>query len=99
MMPRVALNSISFSPPTPFPSPACRRILLLLLLHAVPTSTDNTFGCVPKQQRADGTNTSCKFPWSKDWSSHGTHTSGTIGAQRNNRGIVGVSAEGAQLFQ
>jgi hypothetical protein len=68
-------------------------------LCAASPATDNTFGCVPKTLRVDGTNTSCKFPWSKDWSSHGTHTSGTISAQRNGRGIVGVSAEGAQLYQ
>ncbi|KAF6262151.1 peptidase S8/S53 domain-containing protein [Scenedesmus sp. NREL 46B-D3] len=60
--------------------------------------SENTFGCMPKSLRADGTITSCKFPWSKDWSSHGTHTSGSIAALRNNRGIVGVSAEGSQLF-
>lgn len=29
---------------------------------------------------------------------HGTHTSGTIGAQRDGHGVVGVSAEGAQLY-
>lgn len=63
-----------------------------------PEFSENTFGCVPKSLRVDGSNTSCKFPWSKDWSSHGTHTSGTIAAARNSRGIVGVSAEGAQLF-
>lgn len=59
---------------------------------------DNTIGCVPKTIRADGTNTSCKFPFSKDWSNHGTHTSGTIAAQRNGKGIVGVNAEGALLY-
>ena len=29
---------------------------------------------------------------------HGTHTSGTISALRNGRGVVGVSSEGAQLY-
>lgn len=30
---------------------------------------------------------------------HGTHTSGTIAALRNGRGVVGVAPEGAHLYQ
>jgi subtilisin family serine protease len=30
---------------------------------------------------------------------HGTHTSGTVAALRNGRGVVGVAAEGAHLYQ
>lgn len=33
-----------------------------------------------------------------DGNRHGTHTSGTIAAMRNGQGVVGVSAEGAQVY-
>lgn len=33
-----------------------------------------------------------------DGNRHGTHTSGTIAALRNGQGVVGVSAEGAQVY-
>jgi subtilisin family serine protease len=40
-----------------------------------------------------------KFPdWNQDSFSHGTHVAGVIAAMRNAKGVVGVSAEGANLF-
>lgn len=38
------------------------------------------------------------YTWYEDANRHGTHTSGTIAAMRNGHGVVGVSAEGAQLY-
>ncbi|KAF8057098.1 rpsL [Scenedesmus sp. PABB004] len=38
------------------------------------------------------------YQWSNDQSGHGTHTSGTITALRNGRGVVGVAPEGAHLY-
>jgi subtilisin family serine protease len=40
------------------------------------------------------------FPkWDEDTEDHGTHVSGIIAAMRNAKGVVGVSPEGANLFQ
>lgn len=38
------------------------------------------------------------YTWYEDANKHGTHTSGTIAAMRNGQGVVGVSAEGAQVY-
>ncbi|WIA20356.1 hypothetical protein OEZ85_006187 [Tetradesmus obliquus] len=58
-----------------------------------------TSGCMPGFPDGD---TSQPFrycyTWYEDANRHGTHTSGTIGALRNGRGVVGVSSEGAQLY-
>ncbi|KAF8057743.1 ALG10 [Scenedesmus sp. PABB004] len=57
-----------------------------------------TSGCSPGVPHSDGTPAQCTNEWSADQNGHGTHTSGTIAARRDGRGIVGVSAEGAQLY-
>lgn len=49
--------------------------------------------------RRNGNATKCIYNWWDDTMGHGTHTSGTIGAMRNGKGIYGVSAEGAQIYQ
>ncbi|KAF6253799.1 peptidase S8/S53 domain-containing protein [Scenedesmus sp. NREL 46B-D3] len=58
-----------------------------------------TSGCMPGFPDGD---TSQPFRycynWYEDANRHGTHTSGTIGALRNGRGVVGVSSEGAQVY-
>lgn len=38
------------------------------------------------------------YNWNEDQHGHGTHTSGTIAALRNGRGVVGVSPEGAHMY-
>lgn len=58
-----------------------------------------TTGCTPGAVRADGTVHACRYNWFEDVDSHGTHTSGSIAARRNGAGIVGVSAEGANMYQ
>lgn len=58
-----------------------------------------TSGCVPNTVRPNGNATKCIYNWWDDTMGHGTHTSGTIGAMRNGKGIIGVSAEGAQIYQ
>lgn len=58
-----------------------------------------TGGCIPNTVRPGGNSTKCIYNWYDDTMGHGTHTSGTIGAMRNGKGIIGVSAEGAQIYQ
>ena len=38
------------------------------------------------------------LPWAQDLSSHGTHVAGTIGAARNQQGVVGLAAERARIY-
>ncbi|WIA30248.1 hypothetical protein OEZ86_000338 [Tetradesmus obliquus] len=57
-----------------------------------------TSGCMPGAVRTDGTVHACRYNWFEDHDSHGTHTSGSIAARRNGQGIVGVSAEGANMY-
>lgn len=71
-------------------------------LVAPPCSSNHTAmtsGCVPNTVRPNGNATKCIYNWWDDTMGHGTHTSGTIGAMRNGKGIIGVSAEGAQIYQ
>lgn len=54
---------------------------------------------MPGAVRGDGTSHGCDYAWYADKDGHGTHTSGTIAALRNGQAVVGVSAEGANIYQ
>ncbi|WIA12437.1 hypothetical protein OEZ85_012474 [Tetradesmus obliquus] len=63
---------------------------------------DSSSGCIANKTRPNGTPYSCQTSYNVTATSmvgrHGTHTSGTVAAARNGRGVVGVSAEGALLY-
>eukprot|EP00775_Hariotina_reticulata_P011209 gene11209-11359_t len=59
----------------------------------------STSGCEPGHVRLiTGTPHYCSYSWYNDIEGHGTHTSGTIAARKNGKDIVGMSAEGAQIY-
>lgn len=70
---------------------------LTLVRCALAAAAAGTSGCEPTKRPGSNVTRTCQ-PFTRDATGHGTHTSGTIAALRNRRGVVGAAAEGAQLY-